>query len=137
MADLLVVDDDIDTAELLADLLVQRGHEVRIARDGEAGLREVSRRVPDVVLLDVELPILDGPGMSYRLLVDDCGLERIPIVLLSGIVGLDRVAARVGTPYFLAKPYAPSAVVSLCERALAERIPPTPNRTGGTPRRSR
>lgn len=126
MADLLIVDDDIDVAELLGEALAQRGHHIRIAHDGEEGLRELASRIPDAVLLDVEMPVLDGPGMAYEMFVRDLGLESIPIVLLSGIVDLERVAARVGTPYFLGKPYSLDDVTSLCARALAERTPPSP-----------
>lgn len=127
MADILIVDDDRDVAELLGELLDSRGHTVRIASNGEEGIRELSHRAPDVVLLDVEMPILDGPEMAYEMFVRDCGLDEIPVVLLSGIVGLDYVARRVGTPYFLAKPYSTDAVMSLCDKALIERIPPRPH----------
>jgi DNA-binding response OmpR family regulator len=126
MADLLIVDDDLDMGELLGEALAQQGHQIRIAYDGEAGLRELALRQPDAVLLDVEMPVLDGPGMAYQMLVRNCGLETIPVILLSGVVDLDRVAARVGTPYFLAKPYALGEVTALCDRALAERTPPAP-----------
>jgi DNA-binding NtrC family response regulator len=126
MADLLIVDDDIDMAELLGEALARRGHQIRIAHDGMEGLRELSIRMPDAVLLDVEMPILDGPGLALQMFVRNCGLEAIPIILLSGVVDLERVAARVGTPYFLGKPYALGAVTALCERALAERTPPAP-----------
>jgi CheY-like chemotaxis protein len=126
MADLLIVDDDLDVAELLGEALQYRGHQFRIARDGEEGLRELSIKMPDAVLLDVEMPLLDGPSMAYQMFVRDCGLELIPIVLLSGIVGLEGVAARVGTRYFLGKPYSLDAVLSLCERALTERMSPAP-----------
>jgi DNA-binding NtrC family response regulator len=132
MAELLIVDDDMDMAELLGEALAHRGHQIRIAHDGEGGLRELSIRMPDAVLLDVEMPILDGPGMAYEMFVRNCGLEAIPIILLSGVVDLERVAARVGTPYFLGKPYALSAVRALCERALAERTPPSPVCGGST-----
>jgi DNA-binding NtrC family response regulator len=130
MADVLIVDDDMDVADLLGELLVERGHLIRIARNGEEGLRALSPRAPDVVLLDIEMPVLDGPGMAYQMFLRNCGMEAVPIVLLSGIVALDRVAARVGTPYFLAKPYAPDAVISLCEKALAERTAPRPKESG-------
>lgn len=132
MADLLIVDDDRDVAELLGEALAHHGYHVRIAHDGEDGLRELSIRLPDVVLLDVEMPVLDGPGMAYQMFVRDLGLEAIPIVLLSGIVDLECVAARVGTPYFLGKPYSLDAIRALCERALAERTPPTPRDGGST-----
>jgi DNA-binding NtrC family response regulator len=126
MADILIVDDDCDLRELLAEVLSARGHQIRIASDGDEGLAALAARHPQVVLLDVEMPLLDGPGMAYQMLVRDCGLEEIPIVLLSGVVGLPAVAARVGTPYFLPKPYAPRDVVVLCERAIEERRAPTP-----------
>lgn len=132
MADLLIVDDDMDMAELLGEALAHRGHQIRIAHDGEAGLRELAIRMPDAVLLDVEMPILDGPGMAYEMFIRNCGLEAIPIILLSGVVDLERIAARVGTPYFLGKPYALGAVRALCERALTERTPPTPTCGGSS-----
>ena len=126
MAEILIVDDERDLAEMLAELLMELGHLVRIASNGDEGLRALAVRHPDLVLLDVEMPLLDGPGMAYQMLVRDCGLEEIPIVLLSGVVALPAVAARVGTPYFLPKPYAPRDVVSLCERALKEQTAPSP-----------
>lgn len=126
MADVLIVDDDDDIAEMLGDVLVSRGHRVRFARDGEDGLRAIAAERPDLVLLDIEMPLLDGPGMAYQMFTRDCGLERIPVVLLSGIVGIREVAARVGTPYFLGKPYSLAAVVGMCDRALTERTAPIP-----------
>jgi DNA-binding response OmpR family regulator len=126
MADLLIVDDDRDLAELLGEVLAYHGHQVRFAHDGMDGLRELSRRMPDAVLLDVEMPVLDGPGMAWQMFLRNRGLETIPIILLSGVVDLERLAARVGTPYFLGKPYAPSAVRALCDRALVERAAPVP-----------
>jgi DNA-binding response OmpR family regulator len=126
MADLLIVDDDRDMAELLGEALAHHGHQVRFAHDGMDGLRELATRWPDAVLLDVEMPLLDGPQMAWQMFVRDRGLETIPIILLSGVVDLERVAARVGTPYFLAKPYALGAVRALCDRALTERTAPEP-----------
>ncbi|MBS2032297.1 MAG: response regulator [Deltaproteobacteria bacterium] len=124
MADLLIVDDDLDLAELLAEVLAQEGHEVRVAHDGEDGLARLTERRPDVVLLDVEMPQLDGPGMAYRMVVHDCGLEEIPIVLASGVADLREVASRVGTPYYLAKPFQLSALFRVLNLALEERRAP-------------
>src|SRR5262249_34924030 len=104
MSRLLVVEDDPDVAELLGEVLRAHGHEVRLAENGMDGLDAVALSRPDAVLLDVEMPVLDGPGMALRLFIRDCGDEEIPIVLLSGIASLDQVARRVGTPYFLPKP---------------------------------
>jgi CheY-like chemotaxis protein len=126
MADLLIVDDDTDLAELLGELLCVSGHAVRLSRDGQEALEQLEQRLPDLVLLDVEMPVLTGPEVSYRMLVHDAGQEQVPIVLLSGVVNLAEVAALVGTPYFLSKPFDIDAVLRLVSRALVERTAPVP-----------
>jgi len=126
MADLLVVDDDPDTAEALGEILRMNGHDVRIAFNGEQGLKLVDERAPEVALLDIEMPILDGPGMAAAMFARDAGLEKVPIVLLSGVQDLPVVAARIGTPYFLCKPYTFETLRKTLARVLVERMPPQP-----------
>ncbi len=126
MADLLIVDDDPDLAEVVQALLVAEGHRVRRAHDGEDGLRALFERLPELVVMDVDMPILDGPGMAYRMLVEDCGKETVPVVIVSGNINLPDIARRVGTPYALAKPFGPDQLLELLGRALAERTPPYP-----------
>lgn len=126
MADLLVVDDEDDLAEVTAIILESAGHDVRRARDGEEGLQRLAESLPDAVVLDVEMPRLSGPEMAYRMLIDDAGKERIPIVLVSGAVDLSATVARVGTPYVLPKPYSAGGLLALIARALEERRPPAP-----------
>jgi DNA-binding NtrC family response regulator len=126
VADLLIVDDDIDSTAALAEIMRAQGHHVRIAYNGEEGLRLAHALIPQIVLLDVEMPILGGPGMAYEMLLHNMGLEKVPVVLLSGVSNLNEVAARVGTPYFLGKPYRAERLVALVSRALSERIAPRP-----------
>ena len=97
MADLLIVDDDADMLELLADFLRGEGHDVRVAHDGAEGFQLIRNKTPDLVLLDVEMPIVTGPEMAHELFVHNVGLELIPLVLSSGILSLHQVAATVGT----------------------------------------
>jgi DNA-binding response OmpR family regulator len=133
MADIVVVDDDESIAESVADILSFDGHAVRIAKDGSAGLELLSARLPDLIVLDVEMPVLTGPEMAARMLIEDAGRERIPILLLSAVANLGRVAAIVGTPYCLPKPCEIEAFMALVVRALRERIAPsplTPDRVG-------
>ena len=125
MPDVLVIDDDIDSADVLAEIMMDAGHEVRIGYNGQDGLRLAAERIPALALLDVEMPILDGPGMAYEMFLHDMGLELVPVVLLSGVPELDRIAAEVGTPYYLGKPYRYDQLISLVKRALAERIAPS------------
>jgi FixJ family two-component response regulator len=77
-------------------------------------------------LLDVDMPVLDGPGMAHQMLLHNAGEERIPILLVSGRSDLPEIAARMGTPYFLAKarPDYLEALLGLLDRALRERLAP-------------
>ena len=77
MADLLIVDDEIDIASPLRMFLESEGHHVRYAENGRVGLKVITEKYPDVVLLDVEMPELTGPDMAARLFVEDCGREYI------------------------------------------------------------
>lgn len=126
MADLLVVDDNEDLASLVQLLLEAEGHDVRVAHNGEAGLLELEASLPDAVLLDIEMPVLDGPSMAYRMFVLNLGRENIPIVLMSAVPDLSRIATRIGTPYSIAKPFEPEPLVALVARALTEREIPRP-----------
>ncbi len=137
MADLLIVDDDAMIAETVADILADEGHTVRMGHDGAEGLGLMAQRLPDLVVLDVEMPQLSGPEMAHRMVVENAGRERIPIVLLSGAAYLERVAAMVGTPYALTKPCQLDTLLQTMRRALAERRAPQPGpgRTGPAPAR--
>jgi DNA-binding response OmpR family regulator len=125
MADLLLVDDDADIAETLSEFLRDQGHHVRVAGNGEEGLRLLDQGLPDVALLDVEMPVLDGPRMAHRMFLEDLGRERVPILFLSGVADLDRVAAHLGTPYYLPKPFSIDRLLQMLARALRERAAPT------------
>jgi DNA-binding response OmpR family regulator len=125
MANLLVVDDDPDIAETLAEFLRGEGHSVRIAANGEEGLRLLGDGLPDVVLLDVEMPVLDGPRMAHNMFLQDLGRELVPILFLSGVPDLDRVAAHWGTPYYLPKPFSLDRLLQMLDQTLRERRAPT------------
>lgn len=133
MADLLIIDDDLDGADALAEMMRAEGHEVRVGYNGDEGLRLAGERLPDLALLDVEMPVLSGPAMAFRMLILDMGRERVPVVFLSGVTNLKEVATRVGTPYCLPKPYRLAAVVAIVNRALEERIPPRPPNEASLP----
>jgi len=130
VADLLIIDDDPDYAEALRDLLEEAGHRVRVGFDGAEGLDLVHQRMPDVALLDVEMPVLGGPEMVMRMLIQDMGQENVPVVLLSGISNLFEIARQVGTPYHLGKPFRHQQLVLLLDRVLAERAAPHPQQMG-------
>ena len=124
MANVLIIDDDLDNADALALIMESEGHSVRIGYNGEEGMRLVHDAAPDVVLLDVEMPIMSGPAMALQMWIHNMGLEAVPVILLSGAPDLARIASEVGTSYFLAKPYRLAEIVALVDRALVERVAP-------------
>jgi DNA-binding NtrC family response regulator len=126
MASIVVIDDDDDIRDTMADLLSIEGHEVRTARNGVEGLQALDDRIPQLVLTDLEMPVLDGRAMVYRMFVENLGRENVPIIVASGAPNLRQIAQALGTPYYLAKPFAFETLTSTIERALAEAIPPRP-----------
>jgi CheY-like chemotaxis protein len=127
MANVLIVDDNADILELTTHILEAAGHRVRKGKNGEEGMKSLDRApLPDCLLLDVEMPVLNGPEMAHRMLLNDAGEEKIPIVLVSERSDLSEIARRMGTPYFLGKAEAGygAALVALVGRAIRERQPP-------------
>ncbi len=125
MVNILIVDDDSDLADTLGAVLQKKGYAVKCTRSGEEGLRSLKTPpLPNVVILDVEMPVLDGPGVAHRMLLHDAGQEKIPIVLVSGHADLPQIAARMGTPYFLRKPCGIPDILDVLNRALEGRLAP-------------
>ncbi len=123
----LIVDDNVDTAGSLAILLRMWGHEVCTTHDGHSALDKAGEFRPDVVLLDIGLPHLDGFEVAARLrLRPDCA--RILIVGLSGFSReSDRHrAGEVGIDLYFVKPFDPWKLESILEShraTLGEAIP--------------
>ena len=128
MANVLVVDDDSSVSEAIAEILASEGHAVQIAADGLEGLRRMFEALPDLIVLDIEMPVLSGPEMAKQILIADAGHELIPIVLISGVADLRQVAVLVGTPYALPKPCGLDALLDVTAEALRVRTPPQPSR---------
>jgi CheY-like chemotaxis protein len=126
MANVLLVDDDLDMLDTLAAVLRDGRHTVRVAKNGREGLERLAEEHPDLILCDVEMPVLSGPDMALEVFLHDAGLELIPIVLISGVHDLPSIARRVGTPYYVAKPFTAERLMSVVSRALAEETPPVP-----------
>jgi CheY-like chemotaxis protein len=116
----LVVEDDADLASHLATLLGRCGHTVRIASDGAAALEATQANAPDVVLLDIGLPGMDGYQVARRVREDMApAMPKAP--LLIAVTGRDGEADRrrsqeVGIDLHLVKPVYPGQLLRLLER---------------------
>jgi CheY-like chemotaxis protein len=121
-ADILLVEDNDEFRAVYAEYLKGAGHSVRVAANGVEGLHLIDDRLPGVVISDVEMPLLDGPTMLSRMFVENLECARIPFILISASAELPAIAAAIGTPYFLSKPFRGEALLELLARALGETV---------------
>ena len=98
----LVVDDDPSILGLIVDILDSEGYSVVSARNGAEALREVRRTHPDIVLLDMQMPVLDG--WEFMQLVHDSGLQ-FPVMIMTAGHKAAKVAADVGATDYVGKPF--------------------------------
>jgi DNA-binding response OmpR family regulator len=111
----LVVEDDAALRGLLTAALEAAGFKVAQARDGFAALNAVRRAAPDVVLLDLGLPVLDGQEFLDAWRSTDPTAD-VPILVLSGSTELPPLLARVGVRGHITKPFDLDAVVEAVAR---------------------
>jgi CheY-like chemotaxis protein len=80
--DVLLVDDDLDVVDLVADVLMAEGCRVRTAVDGREALDILAKWRPQIILLDIMMPVMDGTDVLETIRADPA-LARIPVVVIS------------------------------------------------------
>jgi DNA-binding response OmpR family regulator len=118
-ATILIADDEQDLRELVAYRLSRAGYGIVEARDGQEALELALNEPPDMAVLDVMMPRMDGLELTRRLRKDPV-TRRVPIILLTASVqeadirrGLD-----AGADYYLAKPFNPAELLARVRAAL-------------------
>jgi DNA-binding response OmpR family regulator len=121
----LVVDDEPTIAEVVARYLERAGYRTRIAADGAAAIEAAGRQRPDLVVLDLMLPRIDGLEVMRRLREQD--RERIAVILLTAkSEEADRVIGlRLGADDYVVKPFSPAELVARVD-AVLRRIDTSP-----------
>jgi two-component system, cell cycle response regulator DivK len=117
---ILLVEDFADAREMYAEYFRFVGHRVETAETGLEAIDKATRLLPDVILMDLSLPVLDGWEATRRL-KDDDRTRAIPIIALTGnaLQGHEERAMKVGCDSFLAKPCLPEAVEQEINKFLA------------------
>lgn len=120
-ANILIADDYDDNRELLRLLLESNGHAVREARDGRECVALARRETPDLVLIDLSMPELDGWDTLRELRADE-RTRAVPCVAFTALTGEPdrRRALRAGFDDYLAKPFRASELHELIERLIPD-----------------
>jgi DNA-binding response OmpR family regulator len=103
---ILCIEDDEETAALIAEELADRGFAVSVAHDGQAGLAAILRDQPDLVLSDISMPVMDGFEVLERLTAMAPRFERMPFVFLTALADRDNElkGRRLGGDDYVTKP---------------------------------
>jgi CheY-like chemotaxis protein len=117
MAHILLVEDDAEVVGYARNVLENKGFVVEVAGDGEAALVAYMTRRPDLILLDVFVPRIDGIRFARQLQERFPG-DRVPIVVWTGAYEPESIGDLLETPHVLHKPAASEELVEVVQRAL-------------------
>ncbi len=110
---ILVVEDEEDNRQILRDLLATSGYEMVEAEDGEQALAAVDQHRPDLILMDIQLPIMDGYEATRRIRANPAN-KRIPIIAVTSyaLSGNESMALAAGCDAYVPKPYSPRELLA-------------------------
>ena len=110
---ILVVEDQEDNRRIVRDLLTNAGYEMIEAVNGEEGVAMAQTHHPDLILMDIQLPGLDGYEVTRRIKADPA-LRQIPIIAVTSyaLSGDDVKARAAGCDAYVAKPFSPRALLA-------------------------
>jgi two-component system cell cycle response regulator DivK len=113
------VEDNQYNRKIIRDLLSKHSYEIMEAHNGEAALDALTRRRPDLILMDVQLPKLSGLEVTRRVRADP-SLAQIPIIAITSFAlsGDDRSAIEAGCNAYVAKPFRPRDLLEMIQSFL-------------------
>lgn len=116
---ILIVDDLIQNLQFLTDVLTKRGYKVRSVTNGKMALRTIRNNPPDIILLDIKMPEMDGYEVCQTLKADETTSET-PVIFLSALDEvIDKVKAfKVGGVDYITKPFQPEEVIARIQTQL-------------------
>ena len=124
---ILVVDDDPEIVKVISLGLINNGYELISAVDGNEGLRIAKQQKPDLIIMDIMMPNLEG-GDAVRLLKADITTKNIPIIFLTAVVanmpeGAEGKSINVDGHFFkaIAKPFEPENLLSEIKKLIKDR----------------
>jgi two-component system cell cycle response regulator DivK len=110
---ILVVEDQEDNRQIVRDLLTATDYEVMEAENGEEALAAVAKQRPDLILMDIQLPVMDGYEATRRIKADPA-LSAIPVIAVTSyaLSGDEEKARAAGCDDFVPKPFSPRQLLA-------------------------
>lgn len=123
MKKILIIEDDPFLSEMYLAKFVQSGFEVEVAFDGKMGLDKAKEILPDLILLDIVLPKMDGFEVLKEIKKENSILKEVPVVLLTNLGQKDEVekGVKLGADEYIIKAhFTPTAVVNKINKILSK-----------------
>jgi two-component system, cell cycle response regulator DivK len=110
---ILVVEDQPDNRQIIRDMLAPTDYEIIEAEDGEQALAAVAKERPDLILMDIQLPVMDGYEATRRIKADPA-LRSIPIIAVTSyaLSGEEKKARAAGCDEYVPKPFSPRQLLA-------------------------
>ena len=118
---ILVVEDPPDNRQIIRDMLAPTDYEIIEAEDGEQALAAIAKQRPDLILMDIQLPIMDGYEATRRIKADP-ELKSIPVIAVTSyaLSGDDGKAHAAGCDGYVTKPYSPRELLAKIRQYLPQ-----------------
>ena len=118
---ILLIEDTEDNRQIVRDLLASAGYDLIEAADGAAGVAMAAKHRPDLILMDIQLPVMDGYEAARRIKAD-AQIKHIPIIAVTSyaLSGDEAKAFAAGCDAYVAKPFSPRQLLAKIRELLAE-----------------
>jgi len=117
---ILVIEDTEDNRQILRDLLTAAGYDIFEATDGATGVTMAAELQPDLILMDIQLPVIDGYEATRRIKADP-STQSIPVIAVTSyaLAGDELKTREAGCDGYIAKPYSPRHLLEKVREILA------------------
>jgi len=121
MAKILIVEDNEMNRDMLSRRLARRGYQIMMAVDGEEGIAAAKRENPDLILMDIQLPEMDGYEATQQI-KSIAELKTIPIIAVTSyaLSGDEAKARAAGCDGYIAKPFSPRELLAKVRKYLSD-----------------
>jgi two-component system cell cycle response regulator DivK len=120
---ILVVEDQADNRQIIRDMLAPTDYEITEAENGEEALAAIAKQRPDLILMDIQLPIMDGYEATRRIKAD-ASLRSIPIIAVTSyaLSGEEKKARAAGCDDYVPKPFSPRQLLAKIRQYLQDAL---------------